>query len=384
MSKCDRIYYATHQLAIAKEDSTDFDAIRGLQTSTINADIPLEEIFQIGKLSPVTQLENLPDVTVSTEKVLDGNPLIFHLATQDASSPTLAGRSTARCTLALSIFDATQDAATGTPLVTAQMTGMYYGNVSYSFAVDGAFRESVQFIGNDILVSNDDRILNTDEQTRANNADVDGQFTGEDDFFLNKREHILFDYATSDLDVNDQIADADCTILPGEIDGISDSGTNEMGDDGARLADIQSITVSASITREPKQALGSFEPVCQIIRFPLEVTTEISFIPRTSGLISATAIGILNTGTDACYNGPRNLKEWSIRIATCEGTRIYTGTKNRLRSYSTSGGDAGGNNMVMSYTYRTLNDFTVMHENDPHAQGATWWTNRETWLVTTP
>lgn len=382
-TKCDRIYFATQQVTIADEGTSNFVAVKGQQTFNFTCDVPLERIFQLGKLSPRVLLEDLPDISISMSKHLDSTPLIYHLATLAATTPTLAGRSEAQCKIGVSIFDATQESATGTPQVAMQFTGAYYSNISYQFGVDGIFTESVDFVNNDIIVSDDDRILNTDEQTRASNIDVAGQFTGDDsDAFINKREHLIFDYTAGTLDVNGAVADADCTILPMEIDGISDSGTNEVGADGPRLSDIQSISVSAAITRNKKQALGSFEPVCQLIQWPVTVTTEIQVMPRTSGIASATAIGIFNTGTDSCGVGnSRNLMNQTIRIATCEGTRIYTGTKNKLRSQNYSGGDAGGSDVTLSYTYETDNDFVVMHENDPHASGATWWTNRVDWLV---
>ena len=62
----------------------------------------------------------------------------------------------------------------------------------------------------------------------------------------------------------------------------------------------------------------------------------------------------------------------TIRVATCEGTRIYLGRKNKLSSVNYSGGDAGGGNVSVSYTFTTFNDFTVMHSGDPHSNGTTW------------
>jgi len=383
MGRCDRVYYATQQVAIAPEGTSNFMAIYGLQSFTFQTDVPLENVFQLGKISPVVLLEDLPDISISAQKHLNNKPLMYHLATRTAPNPTLAGRSTSQCKIALSIFDATQEVATGAPTVGIQFTGCYWATPRYSFSVEGIFTEDMDFVSNDILVSDDDRIVNAAEAARAATILVNGQMTGDDlDHYPNKREHMLFSYTANTLDVNGMVADADCTILPTEVDGISDSGTNEIQPDGARSSDIQSITVSASVNRQRKNALGSFEPVCQIMQTPVEVTTEITVIPRTSGIASMTAIGILNTGNNDCTAGyQRNAKNQTIRIATCEGTRIYTGLKNKLRNQSYSGGEAGGQDVQVSYTYLTFGDFTVLHENDPHVSGATWWTNREDWLV---
>jgi len=385
MSACDRIYFAVEQVAISTPGDNDWVAVFGLQSFGLSMDIPLQEIFQLGKLSPRTQLEDLPDVNMTLEKHLDGTPLVYHLCSQTANTPTLAGRSASLADVAFSVFDPTQDCATGVPTFTVQAINGYYQNVSYNFDVEGVFTESVGIIANDLIVSNDTSILNTGEQARASAAVVNGLFTGDDDFSVNRRENMLFQLTTNALDVNGQYADPDCTILPFEIDGILNPADTllDVGDYVNDESDIQSISVSASITRNRKNALGKFAPVCQQIQLPVEVTTEIRVLPRAGGIPSATEIGILNTGTDLCWSGPRNRREFSIRIATCEGTRIYTGSKNKLRSFSMSEGNAGGSDASFSYTYRTLNDFTVLHINDPHTSGATWWTNREDFLVET-
>ena len=55
---------------------------------------------------------------------------------------------------------------------------------------------------------------------------------------------------------------------------------------------------------------------------------------------------------------------------------IYLGEKNKLASVNYGGGDAGGGNVTVSYSYTTFNDFTVLHPEDPNASGAEWWANR--------
>ena len=382
MARCDRIYFATQQIAIADTNTLQYTAVRGAQTATIRSDTPLQEIFQLGKLQVYVQLESLPDINISVEKVLEGHPLIYHLATQTAPGPRLAERANELCNVALSVFASNQESATGVPVATVETTGAYYQQISYTFTTDGPFRESVQFVSNDLIVSNDIHIVNPTDQARSAGISVDGQFTGNDDPLagVNQKEHLIFAYTASTLDANGQVADADATILPGDLDGITLSGTNEL-EDGHLSSNIQSITVSANINREQVDILGQLEPVCRRIQFPVEITTEIQVAPRTLALLSATSNGILNTGNDQCYTGPRNRREWTIRIAACEGTRIYTGMKNKLQSQNMSGGDAGGGHGTISNSYRTFNDFTVMHENDPNSSGMAWWASRNDYLV---
>jgi hypothetical protein len=78
---------------------------------------------------------------------------------------------------------------------------------------------------------------------------------------------------------------------------------------------------------------------------------------------------------------PSNLADNKIRISTCEGLRVYLGEKNKLASVSYGGGDAGGGNVSVTYSYTTFNDFTVLHKNDNfNPSGTGWWDARATYM----
>src|SRR5690606_23331258 len=125
-------------------------------------------------------------------------------------------------------------------------------------------------------------------------------------------------------------------------------------------AHIQSINVNCDFNRTALNELGHLAPYTRYINFPVQVTTEISVISSSGDLVSATEKGILTTGTGcAAFRG--NLRDNTIRIATCEGTRVYCGTKNKLQSINYTGGDTGGGNVTVTYSFRNFNDFTVMH-----------------------
>lgn len=380
----ERIYYATQQIAIAPVNSTDYQPVRGGQTLSLSETFPSQEIFQLGKLEIYTQLENLPSIEMTVTKVLDGHPLAYLLATRTASTPTLINRTNEQCKLALSVFDITKEAATGVPMCTAEMSGADVTSLSYSFTNDGAFEESVGFIVNDIVLSEDSGILNPADIARRDAINVNGFFTGQEDPnpIVNQRQHFIFDYSgASGTDAVGMMADPDATILPRNVPGITDSGTNEADGNGGYNVSVESISVSATLSREELFSLGTLKPTCRYLQVPIEVTTEITFRAYDCPFISATADGVLNTGVDACDVSAYNIQDQSIRIATCEGTRIYLGRKNRLQSHNYSGGDTSGGNVTVSQTYRTFNDFTVMHENDTATNASTWWTNRDTYLT---
>jgi hypothetical protein len=191
---------------------------------------------------------------------------------------------------------------------------------------------------------------------------------------VGRRQHILFtkNAGITTLDSNGMVADYDITVLPPEVFGISNSGTNNADADGVLGAHISSLSVNVDLGRESINELGRRGPYHRFAQFPVEVTCEVQVTSISGDMISATEDGIYTTGTDPCAGKLGNLKNRTIRIATCEGTRIYLGLKNRLSAVNYSGGDAQGGNVNVSYTFKTFNDFTVMHINDPNTSNWTW------------
>jgi len=183
-------------------------------------------------------------------------------------------------------------------------------------------------------------------------------------------------------DDNSALDYPDITVLPQDVYGVTSSGTNIIGADGNFGAHVNSISVSTDLGREEIQELGRRAPYFRFATFPVEVTCEIEVTSSSGTMVSATEAGILTGAGTSCVDAG-NLGNRTIRIATCEGTRIYLGRKNKLASVNYGGGDAGGGNVTVSYTYTNFNDFTVMHSGDPHGSGPTWWDERNTNLYLT-
>ncbi len=100
------------------------------------------------------------------------------------------------------------------------------------------------------------------------------------------------------------------------------------------------------------------------------MSCEITVVSISGDVISVTEGGIYTTG-NICSEKAGNLQNRTIRIATCEGIRIYLGPKNKLTAVNYFGGEAGGTNVGVSYTFTTFNHLTVMHSDDPNAN-YTW------------
>ena len=82
-----RVFWAIFAAGLAGDGETTFTEIHGLQSVGINTSFNLEQVFEIGQIAIYENVEDLPEIEVTLEKVLDGYPLIYHLATPNAVSP---------------------------------------------------------------------------------------------------------------------------------------------------------------------------------------------------------------------------------------------------------------------------------------------------------
>lgn len=337
-----RIYWACQGVGISPQDSVSFVGVHGVQTVGITTTFNLEQVFEIGQLSIYENIEDIPDIEVTMEKVLDGHPLIYHLATKGYSSQTLAGRSTKKCNIALNIYDDTYEAASGTPQTEVVMSGMYVSSVSYTLPVDGNCTESVTLVGNNKYWKTSAFLLTG--TVLGGTAGLDGPRIPATSGGVQRRENVLWGGSAGNY-----------TKLPSDIDGISSSGTNNQTG-GIYGAHVQSITVSVDLGREAINELGRKGPYFRYVNFPVEVSTEIEVISLRGDMVDATELGLSGSGF--------NLIDQTIFIALQDGTRIDLGSKNKLASVSYGGADAGGGNATMTYSYTTFNDFIVTHPSD--------------------
>ena len=380
-----RIYFACQQIAMKGDGVANYTVLHGVQQGTMTTTFNLDQVYTMGQLGLYANQENVPDIEVSLSKCLDGYPLLWHSATVNATSPTLPGRSTEKCLIAFGIFADTSTGASGTPQSEVETSGMFPSSIKYNFPVDGVFTEDMTCQGNDKIWANDSRVVQTGLWAGATTLTYAGQFTVDDTPIgsgsVNRRQNMLFDTGNGiGNDSNGQVADPDATILPPDVFGISSSGTNPTVGGTGRSAHIQSISVSCDLNREPLYELGTRAPYTRTVNFPVEVTCEIGIIATSGDMVSASTGGILNSTGNACINSA-NLTDRTIRIATCEGTRLFLGKKNKLASVNYSGGDAGGGNVEVSYSFSNFNELTVLHSADPNSLGATWWSTRTTYLT---
>jgi hypothetical protein len=373
-----RVYFASKRAGIAPDGSASYTTLRGLQSIGLTTTFNLEQVFEIGQLAIYENVEGIPDISLELEKVLDGYCPVYLLATQQAGSPSLPGRGATKCQAVISIYSDSPDVATlgstGIANAEVQMSGLYVSAVSYSATVDGNASESLTMVGNDKVW------LGTTTPTAwplAQTTYADDPFINDDDEpysiygsgGVNRREDVLFVYPGANrgpwdgLDANAAVS-GDGTILPIELPGISSSGTNDKSSDGNFMCHVQSISISTDLGREEIFELGRRGVYHRYITFPVEVTSEFGVHSVSGDLISATEEGINQQDTQ-CVTGT-NLSNQTIRLHMCEGLQVNAGKKNKLASVGVTGGDTGGGNEEITYTYTNFNDFIVYHPNDPN------------------
>lgn len=356
-----RIFYACQAVGLAPENTATFTAIRGLQSVGVNTTFNLEQVFEIGMISIYENIENIPDVEVTLEKVLDGYPLIYHLATRNATSATLVGRSNAKANLGLAIYDDTNNAASGTPIASCFVSGCFVSQVSYKIGSDGNATESVTIVANNkewVSPTGSKKFDPDFEPADSATWDAD-PFPSGGDFGdgtpaalsgIARRQH--FDMSNSLLP----------SIIPGITKtsgtGLYASGINEINASlGCYNASIQSFSASVNLGREQILELGRRAPYFRYVKFPVEVTSEFEILSK-----SGDAIDAKEEGSDGYGN---NLSNETIDVYLTEGTRIFLGNKNKLQSVNYQGGGADGGNATATYSFQTFNDFTIQHRADP-------------------
>jgi len=125
---------------------------------------------------------------------------------------------------------------------------------------------------------------------------------------------------------------------------------------------VSSVTISADLNREPVYTLGSYEVYDRSIQFPVEVTCEIESLAIDGDFIDLDEVQYgCTTGSTA---GGSKLNNFAIEFFVCgrdagDNLRINLGNKNKLNSISYGGGEAGGGNLTITYSFTTDNTLTV-------------------------
>ena len=248
------------------------------------------------------------------------------MASSGACKTDLVTASKNKCDVYVAIFDDGVSNATGTPRNVCWNSGMYTSSVSYSYSIDGSATESVTLVGNDRFWNAIANETSTTANTKWGSTNHTAVFDGTDvpKSGVVRRNNVDLSASTLPAIVKEQKGDK--------------SGDNNFH--------IQSISVSTDMGQENILELGRFAPYHRYASFPIEVTCEFEVI-ATSGDLQT----VSGNGT--------NLSNGTIIIKDTAGTVLNLGTKNKLSSVSYSGGDTGGGNATVSYSFSNFNSLLV-------------------------
>ena len=362
MSSNNRIFYACQAVAITNHGDTSVSAgemVHGLQSVGITTNFNLEQAFELGQIEIYENIEGTPDVEVTLEKVLDGYPLIYHMASTGVagtSASGLAARSEARADVRLGIFPDVNNnldnaGAGGDSEAEVYCSGMYISSVSYTIPVDGSATESVTLVGNNKLwlqgsageiVAGAVNAFDGADEPKAMGV------TGAPSGGISQREDVML---------------SGC-ILPGSIKGVNGTGYGNALNvsNGVPRIHIQNVSISTDFSREDILELGRKTPYHRPATFPIEVSCEIEAITTSGDFVNAYEFGDSSLYTTTASGN--NTSNEDIYIFLRAGYGFDLGPSNRLASVSYGGGDAGGGNATCTYSYTNFNDLDVQWKDD--------------------
>lgn len=267
----------------------------GFQSVSINASVDFEQVFALGNLDVYENIEGVPSVEFSVERAYPQSGANTMWASFDPSSNTgtTQAASTARPTLQMMVADDNVQPYAGVGF--CKSTGCYVSSWSCNFPIDGFATESVTLVSNDL-------------QWGQGSAAIAGTPTG---------NALFTDKVIRRKDLTEQA--------------------------GQRL---QSVSFSADIGREDLFELGKKAPYFRAATFPIETTSDWEYLDTASQSGPA-------AGSRLNMDSASEADITSDVTVTFNGVSIGGGA--RLNATNYSGGDAGGGNATVTYSYIAYN-----------------------------
>ena len=300
-----RVYWAIEALGVNSNggDNTigSADFVSGVQ-SGITTTFNLEQVFQLGQLSLYQDVEEVPDIEVTVERVMDGQNLLY---TRTFGEGTISANQNNRTGIYFNVYaDTNDEVGDGNPDAGVFCSGMYLSSASFSFPTDGNLSESITLVGNHAVWSADPGQINGAPSTPQSGS-------------VKRRQNVT---------------------------NISTIQSNLASDIGAS-AKITNLTVSVDFGREQINILGQKLPYARYVTYPVEVSCEVEVLATGSANVTA-------------YPEQDNVAARTISISA-GGHTFNLGAANKLTTYTWGGGSTGGENATITYSYRNFNDLTV-------------------------
>tara|TARA_R110000824_G_scaffold219415_2_gene406310 strand:- start:2134 stop:3051 length:918 start_codon:yes stop_codon:yes gene_type:complete len=300
-----RVYWAIQALGINSNggDSTVGSAafVSGVQSVGLTTTFNLEQVFQLGQLSLYHDVEEVPDIEVTVERVMDGQNLLY---TRAFGEGTISANQNSRAGVFFNVYsEDNNEVGDAAPTAGVYCSGMYVSSASFTFPTDGNLTESITLVGNHAVWSSSGQLAGAPSDPQAGS--------------VKRRQHVT---------------------------NISTIQSNLASDIGAS-AKITNMTVSVDFGREQINILGQKLPYHRYVTYPVEVTCEVEVLAQGSANVTA-------------YPEQDNVAARTLSIAA-GGHTFNLGDANKLTTYTYGGGSTGGENATITYSYRNFNDLTV-------------------------
>jgi hypothetical protein len=257
----------------------------------------------------------------------------------------------------IAVVSDTDSAATGNANHHTLCERMYLSSVSFTFPVDGNATEEVALVGT--------RKIWGSSLTLPGNSSSTPYGTGTDAIVRRQYISVTGTATTATRDTNGRL-DLDnlpnASVLPAKLPRHIINGVSQPH--------LQNITINASFNRENINELGFFGPYYKYTTFPIEVTSEFEVIAVSGDLVAANDFEYKdNNDNDAsafdCTTQYTNLTNEEIVVKVCgitsnDSLYLDLGKKNKLTSVNYTGGDTGGGNATITYSYQTFNKLNVV------------------------
>jgi hypothetical protein len=336
-----RVFWAGETLAIDTDvnrlgnpQAANANNVRGIQSVGITTTFNLEQVFQLGQLSVYEDVEDIPDIEISIERVLNDDKSLYILSGATSAS-TLTQNQNVQCDLYFSVYPDTQDNADDVaPVAQAHCSGMYVSSMSWTFPTDGNCTESFTFVGNGKKWNS-----TGGSPTTFDSGAPAGLPTSVEEAKIWRRQQIAF------------------TTMPASVN-VMDGTTG--------LAKVTNASVSIDLGREAINVLGKKLPYYRYVTYPVEVTCELEVLVRDASLATDRKADGTNALVDPGGGTGSNVTDEAIKFTGTKRSATSNnavtkewdlGSKNKLTGVTWGGGTTGGENASITFSYRNFNEF---------------------------
>ena len=351
---------------------------RGIQSVGFSTSVAFEPMFQLGQTEVYGRMETQsPQVECTISKAIDGSQMLYttlnggHTAANNKAPAELASN---EVQIVLGVYAESVPYASGNTQAAVHCSGMYVSNLQIQLPLDGVATEQLTLVGDTR------RWLDSSNPIAAQIGNTSA-------------ERGVIGSGSAPSAYQKWTLDKEGSTLPIGVSGYP----------------LQSISVTMSIGREVIQELGTRGKYCRYATFPFEVTSEFEVIAgkhRTgndgvSGSDQAIVVsgydfrnyagyacassGVYDTTSDGTPNPlgaagvddghiDGGFRDQEIKINLCGATTddhltIDLGKKNRVTSVNYAGGDTGGGNVTLTYSFQNYNylqlDGSGTYSTDP-------------------